>query len=210
VKEALSSTLRLWRRPKLHDGMQAVSLKRMKANPLKDGALTENSAGIGTVTPQMVRERAVELAVINGRLAKDVSKVDLEQARRELTGDSDSDPREAILESAPESVRWDPVPGSTGHKVPATPSDDEDAEGRSDNEKLVEEGVAGGEHDQLRQASSEASQRYQPATCFAHRPQLMDARCSDPDGARLRTPLGHQRASDMPVTARGRVTAGDQ
>jgi hypothetical protein len=39
----------------------------MKINPLKQGILTENSAGIGTVTRKMVRERAVELAVINGR-----------------------------------------------------------------------------------------------------------------------------------------------
>ena len=39
----------------------------MKANPLKEGVLTENSAGIGTVTRKMVRERAVELAAINGR-----------------------------------------------------------------------------------------------------------------------------------------------
>ncbi len=36
------------------------------ANPLKEGALTENSAGIGTVTKQMVRQRAAELAVIDG------------------------------------------------------------------------------------------------------------------------------------------------
>jgi osmotically-inducible protein OsmY len=54
------------------------------------------------------------------------------------------------LESAPESERWDPVPGSTGHKVPAAPSADEDEEGRSDNERLVEEGIAGAEHDQMR------------------------------------------------------------
>jgi len=45
------------------------------------------------------------------------------------------------------------VPGSTGHKVPAAPSADEDSEGRSDNERLVEEGVAGAELDQMRQAS---------------------------------------------------------
>lgn len=48
----------------------------MKTNPLKDGVLTENSASIGTVTRKMVRERAVELAVINGRAAHDVSKSD--------------------------------------------------------------------------------------------------------------------------------------
>jgi hypothetical protein len=125
----------------------------MKTNPLKEGALTENSAGIGTVTRKMIQERAIELAVINGRSAKEVSKSDWEQAKRELTGEPDTDPKEAILESAPESERWDPVPGSTGQKAPVNASEDEDEEGRSDNEKLVEEGIAGAEHDQMRQAS---------------------------------------------------------
>ena len=124
----------------------------MKTNPLKEGALTENSAGIGTVTRKMVRERAVELAAINGRSAQDVSKSDWEQAKRELTGEPDMDAKEAALESAPESERWDPVPGSTGHKVPVAPGDDEDDEGRSDNERLVDEGMAEAEHDQTRQA----------------------------------------------------------
>jgi hypothetical protein len=127
----------------------------MKTNPMKEGVLTENSAGLGTVTRTMVRERAVELAVINGRSAQEVSKSDWEQAKRELAGDSDTDPSEAALESAPESDRWDPVPGSTGRKVPVAPSDDEDDEGRSDNERLVDEGIAGAEHDQRRQATSE-------------------------------------------------------
>jgi hypothetical protein len=57
-------------------------------NPLKQGALTENSYGIGIVTRKMVRERAVELAIINGRSAPDVSKSDWEQAKRELTGET--------------------------------------------------------------------------------------------------------------------------
>lgn len=117
--------------------------------------MTENSAGIGTVTREMVRERAAELAVINGRSAQEVSKADWEQAKRELTGDSDTDSNEITLESAPESERWDPVHGSTGHKVPVAPSEDEDDEGRSDNERLVDEGMGGAEHDQRRQAASE-------------------------------------------------------
>jgi hypothetical protein len=131
----------------------------MKTNPLKEGSLTENSAGLGTVSRKMVRERAVELAVINGRSAQNVSKSDWEQAKRELTGEPDMDPKEAILESAPESERWDPVPGSTGHKVPVAASEDEDDEGRSDNERLVEEGIAGAEHDQMRQATRAAEKR---------------------------------------------------
>ena len=133
----------------------------MKTNLLKEGAVTENSAGLGTVTRKMVRKRAVELAVINGRSAQETSKYDLDQARRELTGEPDTDPKEAILESAPESERWDPVHGSTGHKVPVAPSADEDDEGRSDNERMVEEGIAGAEHDQMLQATREAAKKDQ-------------------------------------------------
>ena len=129
----------------------------MKTNPLKDGALTENSAGIGTVTRKMVRERAIELAAINGRSAHEVSKSDWEQARRELTGDSDTDSKDAVLESAPESERWDPVHGSTGHKVPVASGEDEDEEGRNDNERLVDEGIEEAEFDQRRQAAGEAA-----------------------------------------------------
>jgi hypothetical protein len=129
----------------------------MKTNPLKEFALTENSAGLGTVTRKMVRERAVELAVIDGRSAQEASKSDWEQAKRELTGEPDTGPKEAVLESAPESERWDPLPGSTGHKVPVAPSADEDDEGRSDNERLAEEGIAGAEYDQARQAARAAT-----------------------------------------------------
>jgi hypothetical protein len=129
----------------------------MKTNPLKEGALTENSAGIGTVTRKMVRERAIELAAINGRSAHETSKSDWEQAKRELTGHPDVDSKEAVLESAPESERWDPVHGSIGHKMPTASSEDEDEEGRSDNERLVDEGIAEAEHDQRRQAAREDS-----------------------------------------------------
>lgn len=115
--------------------------------------MTANSAGLGTVTREMVQTRAVELALINGRSANEASQSDREDAKRELTGDSNADSNEAVLESAPESERWDPVHGSTGHKVPAASSDDEDDEGRSDNKRLVDEGIAGAEHDQMLQAT---------------------------------------------------------
>jgi hypothetical protein len=125
----------------------------MTINLLKKGVLTVNAKGIGEVSRKMLRERAVELAVINGRPEKDVSKSDLEQAKRELSGESEMDPQEALLEAAPESERWDPVPGSSAHWAPMITSDDEDSEGRSDFEILVEEGVREAEHDQMLQAA---------------------------------------------------------
>ena len=126
----------------------------MKRNPLKQDVLTGHSAGLGTVTRAMEREWAVALAVINGRSAPDVSKSDWEQAKRELTGEPDAEPKELVLASAPGSERWDPVPGSRGHKVPVAASDEEDDEGRSDGERLVEAGIAGAEPDQMRPARS--------------------------------------------------------
>ena len=89
----------------------------MKTNPLKDGVIAENSAGVGTVTRKMVRRRAAELAVIDGVLSSAATKSHFAQAKRELTGVQDEDPKDAILESAPESERWDPVAGSAGSKA---------------------------------------------------------------------------------------------
>ena len=128
----------------------------MKTNPLKEGALTKNSIGIGTVTRKMVKERAIELAITDDRTAQEVSPADWQQAKRELSGQPGLDPKTAMLESVPESERWDPVPGSTGEKVPVAAGEDEDDEGRSDNERLVEEGMAEAELDQNLQAAKDS------------------------------------------------------
>jgi hypothetical protein len=131
----------------------------MNNNPLKDGVISENSAGIGTVTRKMVRSRAAELAIIDGHLSSEATKSHFAQAKRELTGVPDVDPKDAILESVPESERWDPVPGLTGHKVRVAPSGDEDDEGRSDNERLVEGGIAEAELEQSFQATRAAAKK---------------------------------------------------
>jgi hypothetical protein len=131
----------------------------MKKNPLKDGVISEKSAGVGTVTREMVRARAAELAVIDGHLSHDATASHFAQARRELTGEPDMDPKDAILESAPESERWDPVPGSAGGKTQVAPSEDEDEEGRSDNERLVEGGVAEAGIEQSFQAARDAAKK---------------------------------------------------
>jgi hypothetical protein len=131
----------------------------MEQNPLTKGVLTENFIGIGTVTREMVLKRAQELALINGHSPHHVLESELEQAQRELTGGSDKDPKEAALESVPESERWDPIPGSTGHKAPENADEDEDDEGRGEEERLVEEGVNEAEHDQMLQAAKAAAKK---------------------------------------------------
>lgn len=133
----------------------------MNTNPLTKGILEKNSVGIGTVSPEMVEKREVELALINGRLAEDVSEADFEQAKRELTGEAELDPKEAALESAPESERWDPTGGSSGRQVPKTNEDGDDDEGRSIGEQLVDEGVNEAEHNQMLRAA-EAAEKQDP------------------------------------------------
>lgn len=125
----------------------------MKTNPLKEGILMINSTGVGEVTREMLRKRAVELALINGRAEQEVSNTDWEQAKRELNGEPEKDEKDTEMEAAPESERWDPVHGSTGYKVEANYGDDEDAEGRSDSTRFVEEGINEAAHDQMLQAA---------------------------------------------------------
>ncbi|MEO6752576.1 MAG: hypothetical protein ABIP85_12435 [Chthoniobacteraceae bacterium] len=125
----------------------------MNSNPLKKGVLSQNSVGIGALSDEIVRKRAAELALINGHSTRKLTESDMDQARRELTGESDMDANEAILDAAPESERWDPIHGDTGHKVEAVSGEDEDEEGRSDGQRLVEQGVQEAEHDQMLQAA---------------------------------------------------------
>ena len=139
--------------------MENNDYQPMKTNPLKDGIVSENSAGIGTVTREMVRARAAELAILDGHLSNDATKAHFAQAKRELTGLPDEDPKDAILESAPESERWDPFPGSPGIPGPDVPNeDDDDDEGRNESAQLAEEGVHEAEHDQMLQAEESAQQ----------------------------------------------------
>jgi hypothetical protein len=46
-----------------------------------------NSAGPGNVTRDMLQTRAVELAILNGGAAQDVSNAEWERAKLEMTGD---------------------------------------------------------------------------------------------------------------------------
>ena len=125
----------------------------MRRNPLNKGIIMENADGIGTVTPAMVAARARELAAINGRPSSEPSETDYQQAKRELTGEAETDPQEESSESIPDSEGWDPVPGSTGRQAADSLGEDEDAEGRSESAQMFEEGVTEAEHDQMRQAS---------------------------------------------------------
>ena len=127
----------------------------MKPNQIDEGRLSDKGHGLGTVTQQMVMQRASEIAVINGRPANQIIQSDVAQARRELAGHTglelDSSPAEQLAEDR----RWDPLPQSDGKEAPAiSPSDEQ-----TFAQKLVEQGVDDAEHDQMINAERESLKR---------------------------------------------------
>ncbi len=124
----------------------------MKENPIERGRFSLGGQGLGTVTEQMVRQRAGELAIINGRSANHILESDLEEARRELTGRERLVPNPSPEEELDESQRWDPIGGSNGSSAPTVPSPDE----QTFAEKLIEEGVEDAEQDQMVEGTRES------------------------------------------------------
>ena len=127
----------------------------MKQDPNEEGRFSDHGKGLGTVTEGMVRQRAREIAVINGRDDGNVLDRDLEEARRELTGEERLNPPATPEEELPEGERWSPVPESKGHHTPNLPAPDE----QTFAERLVEEGVGDAEHDQEIEATRESRRR---------------------------------------------------
>jgi len=117
--------------------------------------VSDHSAGLGTVTEEMVRQRAREIALINGREEGQVLDTDWDQARRELQGQEGLYPLPTAAEKLPESKRWNEVASTEGHKRDAVPAADE----QTVAEKLVEEGVAEAEHEQQVEATRAARRR---------------------------------------------------
>ncbi len=61
-------------------------------------AMPRSCAHIGPVTREMVQARTRELALMAGRVPPHVMQVDYEQAKRELTGTSEADQQDVILD----------------------------------------------------------------------------------------------------------------
>ncbi|HEY9509382.1 MAG TPA: hypothetical protein VIV82_05905 [Verrucomicrobiae bacterium] len=127
----------------------------MKQNRIEEGRFSAHGRGLGTVTEQMVRQRASEIAEINGRSKHNVLSSDLDQARRELQGEERLNPERTAAEVIPEDERWESNTGSTGTKAETLPASDE----QTFAEKLVEEGVADAEHDQEVEATRASLRR---------------------------------------------------
>jgi hypothetical protein len=131
----------------------------MKRNPLDQGRFTEHGHGLGTVTEEMVRERAEELALIAGRPEGVILDLDYKEALRELTGRQGlvSTPREERLT---EDQRWEEVPVSKGHKAEQVPPQDE----QRFAEELVLEGVDDAEQELMNEATRARARKDEEGT----------------------------------------------
>jgi len=104
------------------------------------GKILRGTEGIGTVTPQMIEERAREIARSVGR--SQPNDLDRARAREDLTG-SISDSEQLPTREEP-GRDWQMPLLSTGEKAPTVrPEDDENIPAR-----LVQEGIEEADHDQ--------------------------------------------------------------
>lgn len=103
------------------------------------GKIVRGTEGLGTVTREMIEERAQEIARGDGR--EEANDLDRTRAREDLTGSiSSSEPR-TVSEPAPD---WYTPRGSSGEKAPTVRPEDE----TNIPEKLVQEGIEEADHDQ--------------------------------------------------------------
>ncbi len=109
------------------------------------GKILRGSEGIGNVTPEMIDERAREIAQADGRdNANDLDRI---RARDDFIG-STSAPENPTTEEAVDD--WYTPRGSSGKKAPTLRPEDEE----NIPDKLIREGVEEADHDQ-RSSSSE-------------------------------------------------------
>ncbi|MFN7140857.1 MAG: hypothetical protein ACK4UN_16095 [Limisphaerales bacterium] len=109
------------------------------------GKISDHFKGLGTVTRDMVQERARELAMIKGH--ERYTEDDWQEAKRELIGiHGGESPDDEIINAL---TRWDEEPGSAGHRVPHVEPFDEQAL----PDYLVEEGASEAEHERMVEGS---------------------------------------------------------
>ena len=128
----------------------------MKKTPLIKGRASAQLIGIGLPIHEMIPSGTREPDPAEEPATAQAPETDKVPVESESEDGSDLDPQETVLVAAPEAGRWDPVPGSLGRQAPESPSEDEDDEGRSETEQLVEGGVAEAERDQMVQAARAA------------------------------------------------------
>ena len=114
----------------------------MNTNPIGD--LSGRETELGVPTPEMVEQRAREIARLNERDPHHYTDADWEQARAELTGTQ-------LRGSQDDSIESDSFPGESGREIPRVAPKDE----ALIDERLASRGVEEAAHDQMVEAAKE-------------------------------------------------------
>jgi hypothetical protein len=101
------------------------------------GKILRGTEGIGTVTQEMLEERAQEIARADGRA--EANDLDRTHAREDLTGGSEK----PATDQEP-ADDWYTPRGSSGEKASTVRPEDEE----NIPEKLIQEGIEEADHDQ--------------------------------------------------------------
>lgn len=107
------------------------------------GKIASGLRGLGTASLEDVQRRAEELAIMDGLAADQADERHFARARAELAGE-DLSPDD-VVEQVDAVTEWDEVEGESGSKAPNIGTGDE----QSVAERLVHEGVAEAEHEQM-------------------------------------------------------------
>ncbi len=126
----------------------------MNNSPVSQGRISDHSHGVGTITNEMVTQRARELAIINARDGGKFTEADWQQARQDLSGRENKDERQTE-EPVAGLTNWDETPDPKNHRVANSPSNEDD---ESVAEQLTREGMEEANHDFMLKGSRAAAE----------------------------------------------------
>ena len=115
------------------------------------GKITVHGNGLGAPSPDLVKQRAREIAMIDERNPDEFTEGDWQQAHRELLGQVPETAPEEDERTAEVVDEWDVVLGDTGHHAPRAA----DGEDKNLGEQLVDDGINEATHDQMLEARIE-------------------------------------------------------
>jgi len=115
------------------------------------GKIDLHGNGLGVPSPETVEKRAREIAMIDERNPDEFTEADWRQAKNELLGLTASHAPEIDEKVEGELSERDEIPGASGHRIPRSGFDNEEAVG----EELVTGGIEEAAHDQMVEARRE-------------------------------------------------------
>jgi hypothetical protein len=117
----------------------------------RSGKINVHGNGLGAPSPDLVKQRAREIALIDERNPDEFTEGDWQQAHRELLGELPQTAPEENARTAEVVEEWNVVAADTGHHAPRAA----DGEDKNLGEQLVDDGIEEATHDQMLEARIE-------------------------------------------------------